>query len=326
MVIPVASAIQQQRERTGNVSLTFPQDIGAHGILMAFRTYDLNAIRSASNRTAAASITPTLTGTIVLPLPNAMQDGAQVKLSRFDQMFTGELVAQAAERVQSAAAGPNSASNAVSELRGVLSSVVPPGSEIAKILKGVVGHDVSNQDVSNVSFLLRKTIDNTGFGKAVDSGLGTTINPKAALAFEGVEIKLHTLDWNLMPRSETESKIIREIVSTIKRNMLPSYINVGVGDRAIQKAMFRYPSMVDITFLGVDAGYYYNFKTCMVQSVNIDYNPQGNNAILKGGKPASIHLRVELMETDIWSSEDYGGTSTEQVIPPAAGSDKEGLQ
>jgi hypothetical protein len=54
------------------------------------------------------------------------------------------------------------------------------------------------------------------------------------------------------------------------------------------------------------------FKTSMIQGFNVSYTPHGL-AIVKGGKPAMVSLSMNLVEADIHTAEDYGGTSTVNV-------------
>ncbi len=86
--------------------------------------------------------------------------------------------------------------------------------------------------------------------------------------------------------------------------MLPSYVNTSV----IQRAMFKYPAMVDIFFVGIDSGYYFHFKTAMIQTFSVNFTPNGN-AVLRGGRPAAVQMQMNLIESDIHTSEDYGGSS-----------------
>jgi hypothetical protein len=73
--------------------------------------------------------------------------------------------------------------------------------------------------------------------------------------------------------------------------------------------MFQYPSMVDIFFVGIDSEHYFFFKTCMVQSFNTNFTPNGM-AVLRGGRPAMVQMQLTVIETDIHTAEDYGAESS----------------
>jgi hypothetical protein len=47
----------------------------------------------------------------------------------------------------------------------------------------------------------------------------------------------------------------------------------------------------------------------MIMGLNFNFAPQGQ-AILKGGKPAAVHVNMTVVETDIWTAESFGGSSS----------------
>ena len=238
--------------------------------------------------------TPAGKTTIELPLPTNLEDSYNVRVQGYDAEISGALVAGAAS--QFAGAGDLSAGNIATALGGALNGT---GLNAESLLSPDMG-DISR----NVAFLGRRNLP-SNLGRAVDTGLGNTINPKTSLYFDGVNLKQLTFNWNLAPQDARESDVIRDITNTIKRNMLPSY-GTAIG---FTQALLNYPSTVDIFLLGVDQQYYMYFKTCMIQGFNINYTPQGL-AIVKGGKPAIVGLSMTLVEADIHTAEDYGGSST----------------
>lgn len=238
--------------------------------------------------------TPAGKTTIELPLPANLFDAYNVRVQGYDAELTGALVAGAAS--QFAGAGDLSLGNVATALGGVLSGT---GLNPASILSSDMG-DISR----NVAFLGRRNIP-SNLGRSVDTGLGNTINPKTSLYFDGVNLKQLSFDWNLAPQDARESDVIRDITNTIKRNMLPTY-GTAVG---FSQALLNYPSTVDIFLLGVDQQYYMYFKTSMIQGFNVNYTPHGL-AVVKGGKPAMVSLSMTLVEADIHTAEDYGGSST----------------
>jgi hypothetical protein len=158
--------------------------------------------------------------------------------------------------------------------------------------------------------LARRTLDSAlpDATRNIDAGFGNTINPKAALYFEGVEMKTHTFNWTFAPSTERESTILKDIGNTIKKNILPSYGSLTGAEEF--RLLLNYPSVLDIFFLGIDQSYFLHYKTCMVQQFNIDFTPQGI-ALLKGGKPAMVNMNMNVIESDIHTSEDYDDGSAD---------------
>lgn len=275
-----------------------------HSMLMIFNSYKyvspgertLNAL-SFSGRDGILGPTLENKDMIQLPLPANIEDTYSIRVQGYDADFTGSLVAGAASRF--AGAGDISVPNLFSTLTSALSGT---GFSMDDLLS------TNMSDISrNVAFLGRRAIDSVipNAGRNIDVGLGNTVNPKASIYFDGVTLKQPSFTWLLAPSDRDESDAIRDISNFIKRHILPTY-GSAVG---FAKTLLNYPSTVDIFFLGIDQQYFVFYKTCMVQSFTLNFSPNGM-AILKGGKPAMVTMQMSLIEMDIHTSEDYGGSST----------------
>jgi hypothetical protein len=274
-------------------NLAFPVTDDDYGILLMFREYQYrtSAERGFSQLDSAGS---NVTDTVFLPLPSNISDSFQVRIQRFDQGTTGDLISSALLEVDVENLGLGTLTGAI---MGSLGRNFPG-------IQGENVNEIMNNISADLAFLVRRGVD-TAFpnqGRNVDAGTGTFVNPKAALSFEGVEMKIHNFDWTLAPKTEQESENLRRISETIKRNILPSYVNTSV----VQRAMFKYPAMVDVFFVGLDSDHYYYFKTCMIQTFTTNFSPNGN-AVMRGGRPAAVQMQMNMIETDIHTSEDYGG-------------------
>jgi hypothetical protein len=292
----IADEIRRKRRDTVDNVLQFPKNLGAHSMLLIFSkyAYETPGTRRLNKVTTDTWSSQNLqkTTNILLPLPASIQDNFQVRVQRFDQGIGGEAMATGA-----AAA---SESGTMGDFVRSLAAAIP--SIDTDALKNLDFNSLSR----DAAFLARRTVDKLApeATKNLDAGFGNTINPKAALIFEGVEMKAHTFNWTLAPSSLEDSDTIRDIGNSIKRSILPSY----GGIRGVERLLLNYPSVLDIYFLGIEQSYFMHFKTCMVQQFNINFTPQGL-AMVKGGKPALVTMDMTVIETDIHTSEDYGGTS-----------------
>ena len=293
--------------------LSFPPNIGAHSILLVFNKYTfvppgergLNRLGS-NNRSGITG--PILIGidAIQLPLPANIQDTYSIRINPGEMGIAGAEIARAASAL--AGAGDIGADALTSALVAGL-----PNVNVSSVTDTDLGA-ISR----NLAFLGRRSIDSLSpnAGRSVDAGLGNTVNPKAALFFEGVALKQFDFRWTLAPTEFSESDRIRDIINTIRRHSLPTYGN-AIG---LNKVLLNYPSTVDIYFLGIEQQYFLYYKTCMIQSFDTNFTPAGL-AFVAGGKPAMVSIGMNLMETDIHTSEDYDGVSTNNVsvgtsLPP----------
>jgi uncharacterized protein YidB (DUF937 family) len=277
--------------------LSFPSAEPTHGTLLMFREY---TYQPTAARGFAGLGSQNITDSIFLPLPGNIADSLEIRVQRFDQGGAGEIASTVLSDIDVNNISPANLTTAL--MSGAVKAL--PANSINQISSGGSFNEIMKSVSADLAFALRKGIDATlpNQGRNIDAGTGTFINPKAALSFEGLELKTHNFDWILSPKSDDESKNLRRIIETIKRNILPSYAETGV----LQKALFKYPSVVDCFFVGLDPQFYFYFKTCMVRSFNVNYSPS-SVAVLKGGRPAAVQLTMSLLETDIHTAEDYGG-------------------
>ena len=274
-----------------------------YGMLLMFRDYQY---QRSDERGFSQLNASNVTDTIFLPLPAAINENVAVRVQRFDQGTTGDVVSSLLSEIDVNSLGISNITGAI--LNGAMKNM--PG------LQGNTMGEIAGNLDKDLAFLVRKGIDDAfpSQGRNIDAGTGTFVNPKAALSFEGVEMKVHNFAWTVAPRNEEESDNLRLISETIKRNMLPSYVNTSV----VQRAMFKYPSMVDVFFVGLDMEYYYYFKTCMIQTFTTNFTPNGVS-VLRGGRPTMVQMDLTMIETDIHTAEDYGAASSFVRTTPQAG-------
>jgi len=301
--VPVSDIIKRKKRESITSLLQFPTNLGAHSMLLLFKEYKYNPPGSYQlNRVNESTYSQKLASTqsILLPLPANIEDSYNIRVQGFEQGIGGEAVSTAAAALGS-------------------SGDISPEALVRTLSKAIPGVDMASiTDIDNVvrgaAYLGRRALDNLtpNVGRSLDAGLGSTINPKSSLYFEGMTQKVHTFNWTLSPSNAAESDTIREITNLMKRNSLPSYGSIGVN-----KILLNYPNMLDIFFLGVDQSYFIYYKTCMVQQLNVNFTPNGL-ALVKGGKPSMINISINVIEADIHTAEDYDGSGT-RVIGDSSG-------
>ena len=229
---------------------------------------------------------------ISLPLPANLVDSFSVQVGGFELGATGAMAANALSGGDVSGDVAGAFNNAVSNFKG-------SDGDTSAIATAVSGLQAAS------GFFARNALEALGFG-GVAGGIsvagGDAINPHVALKFDGVNLKTHSFTWNLAPKNEAESDEIQNIISQFKKAMLPSYGLGGGGP--VGRALLKYPDIVDIGFSGLDVPYYFQFKRCMINSFNVNYTPNGPG-ILRGGRPASVQIELQVTETEIHTKEDY---------------------
>ena len=265
LIKPAKDVMESRTEANKYTQLSFPSNLGTYAIVFNFSEYKFN--------NTAGQVNQILETSIALPIPTNIIDTFNMRVAGAELGSIGGAVKDIASDV-----GTGNAT-----VTGVVESVAGATTAVG-LKKGAAAID---------------SLTGTNIQKAADIAGGYTTNPRLALAFEGVDLKVHNFSWTLAPRSERESDTIKDIIRIIKKNSLPTY-TLGT------KAFLNYPSVVDIFFLGTAEDHMYYFKRCMVNQVSINYAGGGSVAFLEGGKPAVIQLQINFTEIDIHTAEDYG--------------------
>ena len=302
-----ADVMRRSKRQNIDSVIQFPENLGAHAMMLSFKKYKYippgDPNRGLLKITDSTYTPQELAGTdtILLPLPSNIRDSYNVRIQGYEAGLMGA-------GLGTIASGFAGAGNVGLDQLAQVGKDTFQRLGIPTSLNDITGENLGSTAGRVAAFAARKGIDTIApnAGRSIDAGLGNVVNPKASLFFDGMNLKQFDFQWTLAPMKETESDVIRQINNTVKRNILPSYSTV----LGFKRSLLNYPSTVDIYFFGIDQEYFLHYKTAMVQSFNLEFSQQGQ-AILKGGKPAVQTMTMTLMETDIHTSEDYGGESTE---------------
>jgi hypothetical protein len=307
---PAESVIQKNRKnQIGGNYYRFPSDLGAHSVILNFKQYQYGGSELKNS---------VETSSIVLPLPQNLQDSFRVNVGANQLGISGALAAElGAGSNRALEFSENILSTLYDSIKSIGKSTASGLSDLSKkSFKDMLStmRNALNSGLSGTGditqFIVKSGLASIfpGLMDAFGAGKGTMINPYAALTFSGVDMKQHNFNWTFAPKSSRESDVLKDISLEIKRNILPETKSVGGdftrGIPILNRGILRYPNMVDIFFLGLDQPYFYFFKTCMVNGFDVSYTPQGP-AFLKGGKPAIVTMNMNLVEADIHTREDY---------------------
>jgi hypothetical protein len=220
-------------------------------------------------------------GTIRLPIPDNLKDNTSVSYSSPDVgPFAGAALEQAAKNREETGSAISSFQSGV-KLAG-------------SVLEGVAGEFVQG-------------LQETGAGQAVRSYLGLTVNPYQTVLFERPNFKSHTFTWKLIPKNETESGIVRDIITTFQYHSLPG-ISDGIG------LIFSFPSMVTVS-LHPSSEFLYRFKPAVVESISVNYAPGSAPSFYRRtDAPTAVTITIQLKEIEYWTNRDYTSTRSNDTV------------
>jgi hypothetical protein len=137
-------------------------------------------------------------------------------------------------------------------------------------------------------------------GSAVAQGIGAVPNPHVQALFSGVPLRTHRFEWTFSPRNANESQQLMNLLKAMKAYSLPSYSSLGT-------AALAYPFLCQPEIKINDSAQLIKFQPCLIQSIELNYSPQGIPAFFEGtSHPAFIECSITMLETQIQTSRDYG--------------------
>ena len=293
----VRSIIANSRSRSAG-PIIYPRNIAKYGMLFMFSKYDYNATRSVVGYSSDS-----LTGeSVVLPLPTGgLAENTSISLSESDLTAFGELFAQ----------GANAAFNGggMDQFIGSFSSSdmeAPAASRIAAIA-GIAAMAKGGGPLAAVA-------GGGAIQPALSVGTGTAFNKFTALSFNAVDLRTHTFNWKFFPESRADSETIATIRNMFQKAAHPSYANLGTGtgQDILGRVVLNYPLLVR-PYILIDQSeqYYYQFKPCLISSVQFAYRAESGMSFVENGKPAQVEMSLTMKEASIWTADDYGGGSNE---------------
>jgi len=140
---------------------------------------------------------------------------------------------------------------------------------------------------------------NTNFGQQFQRILGYVVNPHMSLLFKGMDLRSFTFSFQMMARNQQESQSIQNIIKELKLAMHPS-TTTSAGTRYL-----AYPDNFNIGLFSPNNDYLFNFNTCVLTGMNVDYAGSGIPSFFtETGAPVDIRINLTFKELGIVSRED----------------------
>ena len=160
-----------------------------------------------------------------------------------------------------------------------------------------------------------------GLKAGVAKGINTIQNPYITNVFNSVGFREFSFTFVLVPKSSTESDIIKKIITTFKNAMLPEPIKTRQTDEMASQStgILTMPDKVNISFFPTTENYgktnkdkLIKIQKAVIQNVTIDYSAGTQNPTFfkETNAPLTATLNVTVKETEIYTKErcyeDYG--------------------
>lgn len=143
-------------------------------------------------------------------------------------------------------------------------------------------------------------IDNKG---AVSAALGIAANPKKEQVFQGVDFRKFTFEYQFYPRDINEAQNVLNIIHQFKLHMHPEF-------KSELNYVWIYPSEFDVIYYtaGGENMNIHRHTSCVLESMNVNYTPNGNFSVFPNGMPTQINISLDFRELQLASKETIGLT------------------
>lgn len=128
---------------------------------------------------------------------------------------------------------------------------------------------------------------NVTIGGLLSRVSGQVINQNLEMVFSGVTVRSFNFGWDLVPRSIDEAQVVKKILRTLKKSSSAKMHKDNLG-------FLNAPDIFRIKYMkGGKAHPFLNrFKSCALQSVNVNYTGSGTYATYPDGTP--VHMKMDL--------------------------------
>ena len=237
--------------------------------------------------TTAEDINKRTIGSVILPIPSGIQDGQAVTwggqtMSPLDMAMANVALAGVTE-------GPG----------GMVDAVGDAATSIAESFEGnkkALAAVIAGMAAGGQQLLTRTT--------------GAIANPNMELLFGGPSLRTFSFQFLLAPRDKDEAMTVIKILRFFKQGMAPI--------RTKSRLFMKSPHTFKLSYrnsTGEEHKYLNKFKECALQSLGVDYAPNGQYSTYEDGVMTAYQMTMTYSELNPIYNDDYGN----EEFPAAIG-------
>jgi len=140
---------------------------------------------------------------------------------------------------------------------------------------------------------------------------GVMLNPNVEVLFDSPELREFSLKFKMTPHDATEAKIIKKICNTFRKASLP-FFEGGANKRNFGAQeltggnVIGVPMVCNVSFMTGSELHKFlpQYKQTVIQSVKVNYTPDGAYSTYSGGSPVATELVVQFLETKLIFAEE----------------------
>ena len=266
-------------------NLKYPLDLEkSNQDKMKFEMVEYRAATFTSNKTQFGFDRPSdrptskIIGSVYLPIPSGISDTTSSKW--------GEQEADAAK---------------IAAANVAMGGITGGGEEFTNRISEVIGGVQSNSGGVKTGIAAQIAGEASGIGGGLLTRLtGAVLNPNLELLFGGPTLRPFNFTFKMSARSEAEAKQIIGIIRFFKQGMAPQ--------KSDSNLFLKSPHTFKIKYLHQNKEHKFlnKFKECALQSLTVNYTPEGQYATFYDGPMVSYEISMQFQELEPIFNEDYG--------------------
>jgi hypothetical protein len=169
-------------------------------------------------------------------------------------------------------------------------------------IMGGLGNMVKDRAATLGGELVDTVMGSEGSADFVAKTFGAATNPYMEVLFDQMDERHFTYTFSFQPRNQDETNDVHAIIKMFRFHMAPEL--KGGRDRFL-----TLPSTFDIHYMyqntpssSAENTYYNKIATCVLESCNVDYAPEGLTSF-QSGAPTAITMELQFMETQLLTKE-----------------------
>ena len=169
-------------------------------------------------------------------------------------------------------------------------------------IMGGLGNMVKDRAATLGGELVDTVMGSEGSADFLAKTFGAATNPYMEVLFEQMGERHFTYTFSFQPRNQDETNDVHAIIKMFRFHMAPEL--KGGRDRFL-----TLPSTFDIHYMyqntpssSAENTYYNKIATCVLESCNVDYAPEGLTSF-QSGAPTAITMELQFMETQLLTKE-----------------------
>lgn len=231
--------------------------------------------------------------TVILPMPSNIQDNnaADWVSGNMNPLQAG------------LAAAANQAVLSDNPFSSVINSTIKGFSNINSAISSGEGQQAAAAGAAGAA--LAAALGQGDINQIISRATGQVFNQNVELLFNGVTMRpAFSFTFDIVPRSQAESTMVKDIIRAFKINMTPKK---GTTDTSGGGLFVKAPNVFKLQYMsGKDVHpFLHKFKPCALTQMSVNYNGSAQYASYPDATPVHMQMTLQFQELSPIYAEDY---------------------